>query len=168
MTGLIRFIGITGIAALSAFGAQAQTASVSLGEPITDPDAPIEVTSDSLSVDRQTGNAIFLGNVFVVQGEMTLTAERVEVLYAEENDAEDPLREVIATGDVVLVNGPDTAESDVANFYPPTDKVIMTGNVLLTQGRSIISGDRFNWDMTTGQGTMDGRVRTVLQERASE
>lgn len=146
----------------------AQVANVSLGEPATDPDAPIEVTSEALSVDRESGNAIFTGDVFVVQGEMTLNADEVEVFYSEDPEAEEQLEKVVATGNVVLVNGADSAEGERGVFYPPEDRVVMTGNVLLTQERSIVSGDIFNWDMTTGQGTMEGRVRTVLQQRAKE
>jgi lipopolysaccharide export system protein LptA len=168
MPGSVRFTGAVLGALLAAQLATAQTAAVSLGEPATDPDAPIEVTSEALSVDRETGNAIFTGNVFVIQGDMTLNADRVEVLYSEDADDDEALREVIASGSVVLVNGEDTAESDFGTFYPPEDRVVMTGNVLLTQGRSIISGDIFNWNMLTGQGTMEGRVRSILQQRASE
>ncbi len=168
MAGFFRFTGAALGFVLLAQIANAQSAAVSLGQPVADPDAPIEVTSDSLSVDRETGNAIFVGNVYVVQGELTLNADSVEVLYSDSADDPEPLREVIAIGNVVLVNGEDTAEADHGVFYPPEDKIVMTGNVLLTQGRSIIAGDTFNWDMITGKGTVEGRVRTVLQQRASE
>ena len=168
MVNFFRFTGVALAFLLAAPMANAQSAAVSLGQPITDPDAPIEVTAESLSVDRESGNAIFVGNVYVVQGEMTLNADKVEVLYSEDADDDEQLREVIATGNVVLVNGEETAASDYGVLYPPRDTVVMTGNVLLTQGRSIISGDTFNWDMVTGQGTMEGRVRSVLQQRASE
>lgn len=168
MVNFFRFTGVALAFLMIAPSAHAQTAAVSLGQPITDPDAPIEVTAESLSVDRESGNAIFIGNVYVVQGQMTLNADKVEVLYSEDAADDEQLREVIAAGNVVLVNGEDTAASDYAVLYPPRDTVVMTGNVLLTQGRSIISGDTFNWDMITGQGTMEGRVRSVLQQRASE
>ncbi|MFT5062140.1 MAG: lipopolysaccharide export system protein LptA [Polaromonas sp.] len=150
--------------------ANAQGAAISLGAPQADPDAPLEVTADGLSVDRETGNAVFTGNVRAVQGTMTLNAERVEVLYDEEDAQgtdDDGIREIIATGNVILVNGPDVAESDRAVFRPREDRVVMTGNVLLTQGRTIVSGDRLVVNLATGQGNVEGRVKTVLRPRGA-
>ncbi len=149
--------------------AQAQGAAISLGAPQADPDAPLEVTADGLSVDRETGNAIFTGNVRAVQGMMTLNADEVEVLYDEEDTGadDDGIREIIATGNVVLVNGPDVAESRRAVFRPREDRVVMTGDVLLTQGRTIVSGDRLVVNLATGQGNVEGRVKTVLRPRGA-
>jgi len=40
---------------------------------------------------------------------------------------------------------------------------LLIGNVLVTQGRTTIAGDRLNIDLITGNGTVEGRVRTILQ-----
>ena len=41
--------------------------------------------------------------------------------------------------------------------------MVLIGDVLVTQGRTAIAGDRLSIDLTTGNGTVEGRVRTVLQ-----
>ena len=65
-----------------AVSVQAQT-SISLGGVAVDTSAALEVAADSLAVDQATGRAVFSGDVLVQQGELRLTAGRVEVVYAE-------------------------------------------------------------------------------------
>jgi lipopolysaccharide export system protein LptA len=38
----------------------------------------------------------------------------------------------------------------------------LSGDVLVTQGPTAIAGDRMVVNMRTGNGSVDGRVRTVL------
>lgn len=162
------FLGLAAALLLAPSPVLAQGAAISLGQPQTDPDAPLEVTADALTVERETGTAIFLGNVRAEQGGMTLNADEVRVFYEEASDTTDPedegIREIIAIGNVIMVNGPDIAEAERAVYRPRTDQVVMTGNVLLTQGRTIISGERMVVNLVTGQGTVEGRVRTLLRQ----
>ena len=62
-------------AALIASPALSQT-NINLGGISTDPSAPVEVAADSLSVDQDTGTAIFDGNVVIGQGELRIAASR--------------------------------------------------------------------------------------------
>ena len=41
--------------------------------------------------------------------------------------------------------------------------ILMTGDVVLTQGQSVMSGQSLAIDLAKSTGTMNGRVRTVLQ-----
>jgi hypothetical protein len=66
-------------ALLTAGLALAQGMAVGFGGLRQDPAAPVEVTSDGLTVDQATGRAVFDGNVLVVQGALRMTAARVEV-----------------------------------------------------------------------------------------
>lgn len=157
----LRLLAITLLVAWPVL-ASAQGAAISLGAPAADPNGPVEVTADSLRVDRTSGNAVFSGSVRVSQGDLVLTAAEVTVIYSEDADAEDPISEVIATGDVVLINGEDAAEAQRAVVRPAEDRVYLTGGVLLTQGRTIIAGDSMVLNTLTGDGVVEGRVRTVL------
>lgn len=134
---------------------------VGFGGVAHDADQPVEVISNSLSIDQTNGNAVFEGDVIVVQGDLRMAAARVEVIYTE-TDGVRAVQDVIATGGVLITRGPDAAEGDTALYEVPKAFLTMTGDVLVTQGASIISGDEMVVDMTTGMGTVDGRVRTVL------
>lgn len=152
-----------------AIAANAQGTSVALGGGKPDPDAPVEITSENLSVDRNAGTALFEGDVLVIQGLLRLNSDEVFVRYFEDTvTGKTAIEEIIATGNVVMVNGAEAAEGDKAVYTPVKNSVVMTGEVLLTQGPSTIAGDTLVVDLETGEGTMEGRVRTVFQSENSE
>lgn len=142
--------------------AAAQGTSVAFGTLQQNPDDPVEITADTLSVDQDTGRATFVGNVLVGQGEMRLSAPRVLVVYNETNSGIDS---VSATGGVTLVSGPDAAESQKADYDIGTGVIVMTGDVLLTQGASALTSERMTVNMRDGTARMVGRVKTVFQSK---
>ncbi|MGB3246125.1 MAG: lipopolysaccharide transport periplasmic protein LptA [Sulfitobacter sp.] len=138
----------------------AQGTGVAFGTIRQDTNQPVEVSADNLSVDQETGTAIFTGNVMIGQGEMRLTATRVLVVYRASGEG---IARLEATGGVTLVSGPDAAESERADYNIDTGTIEMSGNVLLAQGRSAISADRMSVRLSDGTAQMSGRVRTILQ-----
>lgn len=140
----------------------AQGTSVAFGTLQQNPDDPVEITSDTLSVDQDTGRATFLGNVIVGQGEMRLSAPRVLVVYDETRSGIDS---VTATGGVTLISGPDAAESQKADYDINSGVIVMTGDVLLTQGASALTSDRMTVNMRDGTARMVGRVKSVFQSK---
>jgi len=148
------------IALLVATPLHAQGTSVAFGTITQDTTAPVEVTSDELSVDQETGRAVFVGNVIVGQGELRLAAQEVTVIYREESAG---IERMIATGDVILVSGLDAAEAKRADYTIDSGEIIMTGDVLLTQGLSAIASDKMVIYLKDGTANMTGRVKTILQ-----
>lgn len=151
-----------------AFGATAtialaQGAAVSVGSLTHDTSLPVEVTSDNLSVSNESGEAIFDGNVVVIQGPMRLAAANIVVDYEEVAEGGTEIREMVASGGVTFVNGADAAESQDAVYSPETGMLVMTGEVLLTQNDTAISGQLLTIDLAAGTGVMEGRVRTTFQ-----
>lgn len=147
------------LAAVVAFPAAAQQADIRFGGLRQDTTQPVEVTSDSLSVDQASGAAVFTGNVMAKQGEMRLTAGTIRVEYTAEGDGIDRL---IASDGVTLVSPTDAAEAAEAVYTIATGNVVMTGNVLLTQGRAAISGETLTVNLKDGTGTMTGGVKTIF------
>ncbi len=138
----------------------AQGTSVAFGTLAQDTNLPVEVTADNLSVDQDTGIAIFTGNVLIGQGEMRLSAPRVLVVYLAEQKGIERLE---ATGGVTLVSGPDAAEADRADYSITNGEIVMTGNVLLDQGPNALSADRMTVQLSDGTAQMAGRVKTIIQ-----
>lgn len=139
--------------------APAQTADVQFGGLRQDATLPVEVSSDSLSVNQTDGTAVFTGNVIAVQGTLRLTAATVEVRYAADGGGVQSLR---ASGGVTLVSATEAAEAAEAVYEVSAGSMVMTGNVLLTQGQAAISGQRLVLDLNAGTGRMEGRVQTVF------
>ena len=138
----------------------AQT-NINLGGITTDPSAPVEVAADSLSVDQETGTAIFDGNVVIGQGDLRIAAGSAQVVY---DAASGDIASFEATGGVTFANGTEAAEAQSASYDLQNGNLILIGDVLLTQGASALSADRMTIDVASGNAQMEGRVRTVFQQ----
>ncbi len=147
----------------------AQGATVAFGGLKHDAGLPVEITADELTVDQATGQAVFTGNVVAGQGEMRLSAARVQVKYAVVNgEPTGDIDQLVATGGVTLVNGAEAAEAQQAVYAVNAAEIVMTGEVLLTQGPNALSGEKLTVDLNTGQGRMTGRVKTIFQTGGSD
>lgn len=164
--GLFRLFGIS-IAFVIAMSSAifAQEFKVDFGIDGNDPDAPIEVQADSLSVDQETGNARFEGSVVITQGEMQFTAPLVDVAYTENQDG---ISKLTGTGGVRILSGKDTAKADNAVYDVDTGLIHMKGNVALAQGRNTITAQRMTVNTNNSTAELHGRVRTVLQPTGNQ
>ena len=153
--------GTAALALLLATGAAHAQASVGFDTGDRDPDAPVEVTADRLDVNQTDGTAIFTGNVVVVQGDLRMTADRVRVEYGETTPRE--IARIHAFDNVTLVSPTETAEGAEAVYEVASETVVMTGDVVLTQELNVVSGEMLTIDLVTGEGVVEGRVRTLLR-----
>lgn len=158
----MRTVIAAGLFALTTLPALAQGANIALGTGAFDRSQPVEVTADELSVDQTNGQAVFAGNVLVVQGEVRISAGKVTIEYARKDGAANGVERLIATGGVTFVTATDAAEAQEATYSVAEGTVLMSGDVLLTQGPNAIAGDRLTIDLDSGSGRMEGRVRTVI------
>jgi lipopolysaccharide export system protein LptA len=127
-----------------------------------DADQPVEITSDSLSVDQATNTATFRGSVVVGQGMLRLAADAVEVQYGEGPDGATSVEEIRASGSVTVTNGEEAAEGALAVYRVEAGTIEMAGDVIVTQGPNAVSGDRLSIDLTGGLATIEGRVQTIV------
>lgn len=137
----------------------AQGANVAFGSVAIDPTLPVEMTADTLDVNQSNGSAEFTGDVLIIQGEMRLSAQRVLVVYNQEQGG---IKRLEASGHVILVSGPDAAEADSAIYTIKTGAIVMSGNVLLTQGQNALTSQNMTINLIAGTAKMSGRVKTIL------
>lgn len=162
MTHILRLLTLAFLLA-AAGQLAAQSANISLGTAAFDTGQPVEVSADSLSVDQSTGQAVFDGNVLVVQGDVRMSAGRIMVVYGQDaNGAASGIDRLEADGGVTFVTATDAAEANAAVYAVNDGTVTLTGEVLLTQGQNAISGERLVIDLSSGTGRMEGRVRTIF------
>jgi lipopolysaccharide export system protein LptA len=137
----------------------AQEARIAFGDLAQDTSLPVEVTSETFSVNNADGTAVFSGNVVVIQGEMKLSAAEVRVQYNADQTAIDQL---IASGGVTIANLGDAAEAREAVYSIDAGQIVLTGDVLLTQGPSAMAGQKLTVNLKDGTGLMEGRVTTTF------
>lgn len=163
MKFLIRHISVLLLAAGLPVGVAAQGASISLGTTSFDTAQPVEVSADALNVDQGNGQAVFDGNVLVVQGDVRMSAGKITIVYGQDGDGNaSGIERLLAEGGVTFVTTTDAAEAREAIYAVAEGVVTLTGEVLLTQGANAISGERLVIDLTSGAGRMEGRVRTIF------
>lgn len=135
-----------------------------------DSSQPLEITSDDLKLDRGSNTATFTGDVVAIQGNLTLTGDRMVVEYARsaETGANEVVR-VTVTGNVVMVQEKedpeaeaDVAESQRAVYTVETELLVMTVDVLVVQDGTVLTSDKLTYDLATGRGVMEGRVTTLM------
>ncbi len=140
--------------------ASAQT-NINLGGITADASAAIEISADNLSVDQDTGTAVFSGNVVIGQGDLRLSAGKVEVVYGGTTGQ---IARLMATGGTTFVTATEAAEANSADYNIESGYLVLKGDVLLTQGASAISADQMSINLGTGNAELSGRVRTVFQQ----
>lgn len=154
-----RIFALLGFVLILSSPASAQV-NIGFGGVSYDERQPVEVTADGLTLDQTTGEAVFTGNVVVVQGDLRMAAGAVRIVYGTQGTQD--VSEVIATGGVLVTRGADAAEGGSARFDVASALLTLSGDVLVTQGATAIAGDSMVVNMRTGNGSVDGRVRTVL------
>ena len=135
----------------------AQT-SFSLSGFETNPSAPLEMTSDKLTINQSDGSARFEGNVVVGQGNIRIAAELVIVRYSEAGEID----QLSARGGVTVVTNKESAEAETAEYSLKNRTLVMNGNVMLSQGQILMSSDSLQIDLNTGAAIVQGQVRTIL------
>lgn len=122
---------------------------------------PVEIRSDQLQVDNTTGETVFSGNAVLGQGDMRIAAPTIRIIYAPQDG--NRIQRLEASGGVTLVTASEAAEAATAVYEVIAGTVAMRGSVILTQGPNVLSGDRLDVNVRTGQGRMEGNVRTIIQ-----
>lgn len=127
-----------------------------------DTSLPIEITADTLEVVQPDQVATFEGNVDAVQGDLTLSADRLRVHYRGSGDAADEsaagstgtIRRIEAFGNVVVTSPMETAQGATGVYDVASRQVTLDGQVVLTRAQNVITGEHLVLDLNTGVSRM--------------
>lgn len=140
---------------------------------------PIQIEADSLEVLDKDRNAVFNGNVHVVQKDTVLKTQRLRVYY-EGNGATDlakagaggdksqAIRRFEAEGKVLIIQKEQSVTGDSGWFDMRSQTAQINGHVVLAQCTNVARGDRLSIDLKTGQYKLEssGRVQLILESQA--
>jgi lipopolysaccharide export system protein LptA len=155
-------------------------------------DQPIQIEAASLEMRDKKKEAIFSGNVKVVQGDTTMTSKTLVVFYDSGPDqATSPpatakgaksatmqsatpgpggsssIRRLEAKGSVAVTQKDQVVTGETAIFDTRANLITMLGGVVLTQCRNVMRGDRLKVDMTTGVSRVEsesGKVQVMIDQ----
>jgi len=138
----------------------------------TDLSKKISVVADSLVSDPRENNAEFIGNVKVVQGETTITSDRLKIYFSKKTADtsgadEGSLEKIIATGNVKIKFDNRVAVSEKAVYITMDKILILTGpNASISDKDNSISGEKITLYRNEGkikvEGGLKNRVKAVI------
>lgn len=95
------------------------------------------ITSRRLSLDQETRKAVFEENVVVVDGDLTIRADKMTVFLNASNTVET----ICAEGHIHATQSNRVAIARRADYDSREGKLTLTGDPKLQQGRDILKGD---------------------------
>lgn len=114
-------------------------------------DQPIVIEADQLVSNNEKKFAEFIGNVRASQADFVITSDKLRIYYQGElletenkNDQnEDMLRKIVASGNVKIKSSQYSAESDKVEYDTQSMTIIMTGDgSKVLSGKNSISGSK--------------------------
>ena len=124
---------------------------------------PIHVTSDRLEADDEAQTVIFSGNAVATQDDVTIHADRLTIKYTGEKRE---IIQVIAQGQVRIVQQGKVATGDKAVYYKQEERVVMTGTPRVTEGDNFVEGQEITLYLDENRSVVSGgdkgRVKAVF------
>jgi lipopolysaccharide export system protein LptA len=141
--------------------AQAQN-TTALGKSYSDQEEPIYVTSDKVEYLDKKKEGEFTGNVRAVQGKLTLTSEKLKVLFDETGQK---INQIIATGSVRVTREDLIVISENAVFFNEEQKMVLTGRPQVTTKDNKFSGEKITIFLKEDRIIIDSQVKGLMMPR---
>jgi lipopolysaccharide export system protein LptA len=123
--------------------------------------APIDITSDMVEADQK--QVTFKGNVVAKQEDVTLYANTLVIIY---DQGTKKLKEIIATGNVKVVQQDRRATGQKVTFDQDQNKVTLDGDAVVREGTNVIRGERITFYVEEERSVVEpekgGRVITSI------
>jgi lipopolysaccharide export system protein LptA len=149
----------------------AATGTVWSEEKTTPPGSgtPIDISADRLVSDTTQRTAEFIGNVKVVQGSTTITADRLKLAY-KGNGADptqagaDSIDTIEATGHVRMILDNKVAVGEKAIYTTVDRKLVLSGpGAQISSGPDVIECDTITFHRDSGKVEMVGQVKAIIR-----
>jgi len=137
---------------------------LTLPAPVALSQQPVEITADLFTVDENSQQAVFTGNVVVIHPSVKVWAEKVVARYGEGGTTD--IESFEATGAVRLETPEQNATGDRAVFTPADQLLRLTGNVQVINASGTIDAGELVVNLATNVSTFTssggGRVTGVF------
>lgn len=128
-------------------------------------DVSVDVTSNMLEVERNSGSATFTGDVKALYKNVTLTSQSLKIFYDEKSKSKNKIKVIEAKDDVILIQGTDKVTAEKAEYFVEKNLIVFTKNVVLNRNGNILKGDHLVMNTITKQAKMrstgKSRVKAV-------
>ena len=130
---------------------------------LSDKRGPINIDSDTAEGNQKQNTVTFKGNVIAKQDDSTLYAGTLVVYYDPDTKR---IKEIVATGQVKIVQAERRATSQKVTFYQDENKVVLDGEAVIREGENVIRGERVTYYVDEERSVVEGgkgsRVNTTI------
>lgn len=131
--------------------------------------SPIDINSDTVEANQKQNTVTFKGNVVAKQEDTTLYANTLTIYYDPNTKK---LKEIMAVGNVKVVQLDRRATSQKATFHQDENKVVLDGEAVVREGENVIRGERIIFyvdeERSVVEGGQGGRVSTHISSTPRE
>ncbi len=113
-----------------------------------EPEGPVDIRSDELTVHQKKHKAVFSGNVRAVQGELVINCKQLAVFYAGNNDSQandGEITKMVFSGDVSIEQKARKGHCEKAVYHRPDSRIVCTGNAWVVEGNNRIEGVKIEY-----------------------
>lgn len=141
----------------------------------------INITAQRMVMQSDRNMAEFIGEVNATQADTSVRSESLKIFYKSGANSdmqeggvnEDAIRQVIATGSVVIDFQDSTAYCEKAVYTAKDGLLVLTGDTARIESRdSVVTGRKITLNRNTGEmvvnGDKDGRVEAVFQSDSQQ
>ena len=130
---------------------------------------PIDIASDTMEGNQKQSTVTFKGNVVAKQEDATLYANVLVIYYHPDTRK---LKEIVATGNVKVVQLARRATGQKVTFYENENKVVLEGDAVVREGDNVVRGERVTFYVDEERSVVEGgkgsRVSTHITPTKSE
>lgn len=147
--------------------------------------APIQIEADRMESSKENGIVLFFGNVKANQGNLSIQADEMTVLYIKTEirsevsaepkaDLSQKIDKITAKGNVKIVQDDWIAAGDTMDFDADRRIVILAGNASAWQEQNTVSGEKIVLYLNEGKSVVESssqqgeRVKAFIYPSSQE
>ncbi len=123
---------------------------------------PIVITSNRMEAEKLGDKVTFIGNVTLKKEGLTLSSDTMVVFY---DAGTKDIREIEASGNVVVRKEGRVALSNKATYYSREEKIVLTGDARIIENESQVGGEKITLFMCDDRSVVEGGKVLLYQEQ---
>ena len=120
----------------------------------------INISSDSLTIDRENNISTFYGNVYAFEKDIEIWADQLTIKF---NNQVNDVEEIHATKNVKVIRENIIATGDTGFYYPAKNEIKMLNSVEVLENENLVKCDELVLDLTNSISIMKSKSKRRVE-----
>jgi lipopolysaccharide export system protein LptA len=145
------------------------TAAASQGEaPKKGSQTPMVITSNQMEAEKLGDKVTFIGNVVLKKEGLTLQSESMIVYYNTGTKDIKEIKEIEASGNVIVHKDGRVALAQKAFYYSEDEKIVLTGDARIIENENELRGNKITLFMRSDRSIVEGGTVLFYQDKTDK